>query len=118
MSGFSLILHIRFYFLRHCALLALLIHIFFFFPFNDQLGRKANLKQMMIRIKYQRNKTINHIQICKKEVAELLKQGKDESARIKVENIIREDYLVEAFELLQLFCDLIQSRLQLISECR
>lgn len=40
--------------------------------------------------------------------------GKDERARIRVEHIIREDYMVEAMEVLELYCELLISRLGLI----
>lgn len=41
--------------------------------------------------------------------------GKADRARIRVEHIIREDYLVEAMEVLEMFCDLILARIGLVS---
>lgn len=44
--------------------------------------------------------------------------GKDERARIRVEHIIREDYMVEAMEILELYCDLLLSRIGLIQSMK
>nr|XP_035924542.1 IST1 homolog isoform X2 [Halichoerus grypus] len=48
------------------------------------------------------------------KIADCLTAGKDERARIRVEHIIREDYLVEAMEMLELYCDLLLARFSLI----
>ena len=46
----------------------------------------------------------------RKEIADYLGQGKIERAKIRVEHIIREDYLVEAMEVLEMYCDLLLAR--------
>ena len=53
-------------------------------------------------------------QKARKEIADFISTGKDDRARIRVEHIIREDYLVEAMELLEMYCDLILARFGLI----
>ena len=40
--------------------------------------------------------------------------GKTESARVRVEHVIREDFLIEALELLQLYTDLLSARFGLL----
>jgi vacuolar protein sorting-associated protein IST1 len=70
------------------------------------------------RMNLLKNKKTNSIKLQKREIAQLLAQEKDESARIKVENIIREDYTIEAFEILELFCELLSARIQLIQESK
>ena len=40
------------------------------------------------------------------------------SAKIRVEQIIREDYLVEAMELLEMYCDLLLARFGLIQQMK
>lgn len=52
-------------------------------------------------------------------IAQLLEQGKEESARIRVENIIREDINVELLEILELYCELLLARIGLLEakEC-
>lgn len=46
----------------------------------------------------------------RKEIADYIQAGKAERAKIRVEHIIREDYVVEAMELLEMFCDLLLAR--------
>ncbi|GFR63075.1 IST1 homolog [Elysia marginata] len=50
----------------------------------------------------------------RKEIADYISGGKEDRARIRVEHIIREDYLVEAMELLEMYCDLLLARFGLI----
>uniref|UniRef100_A0A8C7XWJ0 IST1 homolog n=1 Tax=Oryzias sinensis TaxID=183150 RepID=A0A8C7XWJ0_9TELE len=57
-------------------------------------------------------------QKARKEIADYLSSGKDERARIRVEHIIREDYLVEAMEILELYCDLLITRFGLIQSMK
>lgn len=57
-------------------------------------------------------------QKARKEIADYLAAGKDERARIRVEHIIREDYLVEAMEILELYCDLLLARFGLIQSMK
>jgi vacuolar protein sorting-associated protein IST1 len=47
-------------------------------------------------------------------MAELLAVGKLESARIRVENIIRSDIATELHEILELYCELLLARIQLL----
>ena len=57
-------------------------------------------------------------QKARKDIADYLAGGKHERARIRVEHIIREDYLVEAMEILELFCDLLLARFGLIQSMK
>ncbi|KAL2261268.1 hypothetical protein VTK26DRAFT_4508 [Humicola hyalothermophila] len=50
----------------------------------------------------------------RRAMAQLLEQGKIESARIRVENIIRSDILTELHEMLELYCELLLARAGLI----
>lgn len=52
-------------------------------------------------------------------MAQLLEQGKEQSARIRVENIIRQDEAVELLEILELYCELLLARIGLLEgkEC-
>jgi vacuolar protein sorting-associated protein IST1 len=52
-------------------------------------------------------------------MAELLALGKEESARIRVENIIREDIYIELMEMIELYCELLLARIVLLDnkEC-
>lgn len=53
---------------------------------------------------------------ARREIAQLLDQGKEESARIRVENIIREDLFVEMLEILELYCELLLARFGLLEQ--
>lgn len=71
------------------------------FPLPSQMYNQAELAQK-----------------ARKEIADYLSSGKDERARIRVEHIIREDYLVEAMEILELYCDLLLARFGLIQSIK
>lgn len=47
-------------------------------------------------------------------MAELLALGKEESARIRVENIVRDDIYIELMEMLELYCELLLARIGLL----
>ncbi|KAI8323946.1 DUF292-domain-containing protein, partial [Martensiomyces pterosporus] len=55
---------------------------------------------------------------ARREIASLLEIGKVESAYVRVENIIREDFNIEALEILELYCELLNARLGLIEQSR
>jgi len=81
---------------------------------------KVNLKLAINRLKLQKSKRENGNKNHKHEIAQLLETGKEESARIKVEGVIREDFIIEAFEILELFCELLLARLgplEISKEC-
>eukprot|EP00731_Ephydatia_muelleri_P036092 Em0200g11a len=53
---------------------------------------------------------------ARKEIADYIKTHRLERARVRVEHIIREDYLVEALEVLELYCDLLLARFGLLEQ--
>lgn len=75
---------------------------------------KPHLKMAVHRIKLVKNKKSMSITSSKKEVATFLAQGKEEKCRILVEGIVQEDFVLEAYEILELLCDLIHERAELI----
>ncbi|XP_027789071.1 IST1 homolog isoform X1 [Marmota flaviventris] len=75
---------------------------------------RVNLHLVINRLKLLKKKKIEQTQRARKEVADHMATGKDERARIRVEHIIQEDYLVEALEVLELYCDLLLARFSLI----
>merc|ERR1719389_836288 len=58
------------------------------------------------------------MQGLRREIAELLAAGKEDSARIRVESVHREENLLVAFELLELFCELLSVRIAMIAQER
>uniref|UniRef100_A0A8C5ZM38 IST1 homolog n=1 Tax=Marmota marmota marmota TaxID=9994 RepID=A0A8C5ZM38_MARMA len=75
---------------------------------------RVNLHLVINRLKLLKKKKIEQTQRARKEVADHMATGKDERALIRVEHIIQEDYLVEALEVLELYCDLLLARFSLI----
>ncbi|KAJ9551245.1 hypothetical protein OSB04_015290 [Centaurea solstitialis] len=61
-----------------------------------------------------RNKKGIQITQMKKELAQLLESGQDRTARIRVEHVIREEKMVAAYDLVEIYCELIVARLPII----
>ncbi|XP_078066806.1 IST1 homolog isoform X1 [Mustelus asterias] len=79
---------------------------------------RVNLRLVINRLKLLEKKKTELAQKARKEIADYLSAGKDERARIRVEHIIREDYLVEAMEILELYCDLLLARFGMIQSMK
>ncbi|KAJ8343736.1 hypothetical protein SKAU_G00310650 [Synaphobranchus kaupii] len=79
---------------------------------------RVNLRLVINRLKLLEKKKTELAQKARKEIADYLSAGKDERSRIRVEHIIREDYLVEAMEILELYCDLLLARFGLIQSMK
>ncbi|XP_029649103.1 IST1 homolog [Octopus sinensis] len=74
----------------------------------------TNLRLTVNRLKLLEKKKAELAQKARREIADYICNGKEDRARIRVEHIIREDYLVEAMELLEMYCDLLLARFGLI----
>ncbi|XP_053304991.1 IST1 homolog [Spea bombifrons] len=79
---------------------------------------RVNLRLAINRLKLLEKKKTEMAQKARKEIADYVSSGKDERARIRVEHIIREDYLVEAMEIIELYCDLLLARFGLIQSMK
>ncbi|XP_066438629.1 IST1 homolog [Eleutherodactylus coqui] len=79
---------------------------------------RVNLRLAINRLKLLEKKKTEMAMKSRKEIADYLSCRKDERARIRVEHIIREDYMVEAMEILELYCDLLLARFGLIQSMR
>ncbi|CAH1431989.1 unnamed protein product [Lactuca virosa] len=75
---------------------------------------KTSLKLATSRIKLMRNKKGVQINQMKRELAQLLETGQDRTARIRVEHVIREEKMVAAYELIDIYCELIVARMPII----
>ena len=80
---------------------------------------KVHLKMSVTRLRNLQQKKTAVAKASRRELATLLSNGKDASARIRVENIIREDINVELLEILELYCELLLARISLLEsrEC-
>ncbi|KAL7276538.1 Vacuolar protein sorting-associated protein ist1 [Rhizina undulata] len=80
---------------------------------------KVSLKLSVSRLRMVQQKDTALAKVNRRQMAQLLEQGKEESARIRVENIIRQDISVELMEILELYCELLLARTGLMEakEC-
>ncbi|KAJ2475949.1 Vacuolar protein sorting-associated protein ist1 [Coemansia sp. RSA 2320] len=79
---------------------------------------KVELKLAINRLKLMQAKKSSLNLKARREIAPLLENGKIESATIRVEGIIREDYTVEALEMVELFCEMLSARVGLVDQSR
>ncbi|KAI4387958.1 hypothetical protein MLD38_000340 [Melastoma candidum] len=79
---------------------------------------KTLLKLTIPRIKLLRNRREIQIKQMRRDIAKLLGSGQEATARIRVEHIIREEKMMGAQEIIELFCELIAVRLPIIEAQR
>ncbi|XP_058722304.1 uncharacterized protein LOC131594243 [Vicia villosa] len=75
---------------------------------------KTALKLAVSRIKLLRNKREAQVKQLKRELAKLLENGQDQTARIRVEHVVREEKTMAAYELVEIYCELMAARLPMI----
>ncbi|KAH9249237.1 hypothetical protein BASA81_013025 [Batrachochytrium salamandrivorans] len=71
---------------------------------------KVQLKVAVNRLRLVQQKKASINQQARKDIALLLEKGKEESARVRVEHIIRDDYTIEALELIELYTETLLAR--------
>jgi len=76
----------------------------------------VQLKMSVNRLRLMQQKQSALAKQARRELAKLLDEGKEESAKIRVENIIREDLFVEMLEILELYCELLLARFGLLEQ--
>merc|ERR1712066_387844 len=86
----------------------------FFGDSYNEKKLKANLKLAINRLKLVEKKKTEIALRERKEISDYIRVSKIERARSRVEHIIREDYLVEALEIIEMQCDLILARVALL----
>lgn len=79
---------------------------------------KTLLKLTISRIKLLRNKREIQLNQMKKEIAQFLQVGQEATARIRVEHVIREQNILAAYEIVELFGELLVVRLPIIEAQR
>ncbi|KAK9141938.1 hypothetical protein Syun_011338 [Stephania yunnanensis] len=75
---------------------------------------KTSLKLAVARIKLLKNKGEVRLKQMRKELAQLLEAGQDRTARIRVEHLVREEKTMAAYDLIEIYCELIAVRLPII----
>jgi len=76
---------------------------------------KSKLEIALKRMQTQINKRSNGVKIARREIAKLLADKKDESARIRVEAVLHEIHLIEVMEILSLMCQLLSARVSMLA---
>lgn len=79
---------------------------------------KTLLKLTIPRIKLLRNRREIQLKQMRRDIAKLLETCQEATARIRVEHIIREENMIAAQEIIELFCELIVVRLPIIESQR
>lgn len=79
---------------------------------------KTSLRLSISRLKLMEKKKTEMALKARKEIADFIQVHKYDRARIRVEHIIREDYIVEAMELVELYCDLLLARFGLLESMK
>ncbi|XP_060801066.1 IST1 homolog isoform X2 [Amyelois transitella] len=79
---------------------------------------KTHLRLSINRLKLLEKKKTELAQKARKEIAEYIAAGKSERAKIRVEHIIREDYMVEAMEIVEMYCDLVLARFGMVTQMK
>lgn len=78
----------------------------------------TNLRLAINRLKLLEKKKTELTVKARREIADYLAAGKEDRARIRVEHSIREDYIVEAMEIVEMYCDLLLARMGLIQSTK
>ncbi|KAE9556688.1 hypothetical protein FO519_000094 [Halicephalobus sp. NKZ332] len=79
---------------------------------------KTNLRLAANRLKLLQKKKTELAMKARTEIVDFVTSGKPDRARIRVESIIREDFLVEAYELLEMYCELLHTRFGVIQQMK
>ena len=73
------------------------------------------LKLGINRLKIQRTKTTEVTNTYRKLIADLLMEEKDKMAQIKTITLVHEDYMIEVYSILELYCSTLLTRISLIN---
>eukprot|EP01018_Ginkgo_biloba_P015960 Gb_29845 [translate_table: standard] len=77
---------------------------------------KSLIKPIKCRVDFLRKKRTSKVNMLRKDVAELLAKGQDQSAFSRVELLFTEQNLLAGYDMIELFCDSIQKRLSYIQK--
>ena len=84
-------------------------------PKFDANKCKVQLKMLINRLNLLSQKKGNLAKADKRKVAELLRDTKEHNARILVEQIIRDDYFLEAYDLIKQYTEMLIARFNVIT---
>ncbi|XP_006646252.2 uncharacterized protein LOC102712877 [Oryza brachyantha] len=75
---------------------------------------KTALRMALARIKLLRNRKEVQVRQMRRDVAQLLEADQDQTARIRVEHVIREEKFMQAYDLIEVYCELMVARMSII----
>ncbi|CAL9128882.1 unnamed protein product [Musa textilis] len=76
-------------------------------PNRASFGTKTCLNLAISRIKLLQNKRELQLKHMRKEISQYIQTGQEAIARIRVEDIIREQNILAAYEIIELFCEFV-----------
>lgn len=77
---------------------------------------RTTLKMSLSKLQFLQEKKAAVSKQQRRQLADILSKGKEKSAKIRVENIIRNDIYVELLEYLELYCDLLLARITMLQD--
>ncbi|KAF0910681.1 hypothetical protein E2562_004673 [Oryza meyeriana var. granulata] len=77
---------------------------------------KTEARMAAARMKLLRNRREAQVRQMRRDIAALLRDRQEDTARIRVEHVIREQNIMAANEIIDLFCELIVTRLPIIAK--
>ncbi|KAL9224267.1 hypothetical protein vseg_000323 [Gypsophila vaccaria] len=75
---------------------------------------KTALNLTKSRTKLMKNKKDAQMRQIRREVSQLLLNKQDQTARLRVEHVVREEKMLAAYEMIEIYCELIVARLPII----
>lgn len=79
---------------------------------------RSTIRMAVSRITQRKSKTLNQVKVQQRSIAELLQQGKYDSARIRVEGCIREEDSLDGYEALTILLEMISTRAQTLADSK
>lgn len=76
----------------------------------------SSLRLLIPRLRLLQKKDTASSVVQRRELAQLLEEGREASARIRVENVISTDIAVEVMEMVELYCELLLARANVLDQ--
>lgn len=76
----------------------------------------SNLRLLIPRLRLLQKKDTASSVVQRRELSQLLAEGRESSARIRVENVIATDIAVEVMEMVELYCELLLARANVLDQ--
>lgn len=83
---------------------------------DSQTRLVSTLRLLIPRLRLLQKKDTASSVVQRRELSQLLSEGRDASARIRVENVIATDIAVEVMEMVELYCELLLARANVLDQ--